>query len=88
MDNPEKLATLGTQEKEKQNKKHHTICVGYHYMQSNINKVNKTRVLLQTTGGKEVTTIVTVCSIFCGKRHIVYIYDIINIKEVKIDDST
>jgi hypothetical protein len=42
MDNPEKLATLGTQDKEKQNKKHHTICVGHHYMQSNINNVNKT----------------------------------------------
>jgi len=57
MDNPEKLATLGTQDKEKQNKKHNTICVGHHYMQSNINNVNKTRALLQTTGGKEVSVI-------------------------------
>ena len=32
MDNPEKLATLSTQDEDKQNKKHNTICVGHHYM--------------------------------------------------------
>jgi len=64
MDNPEKLATSGTQDKDienknttqyvldtnihktqdedKQNKKCNTICVGYHYMQTNTNNVNKT----------------------------------------------
>ena len=44
MDNPEKLATLGTQDtKRRQAKqKHNTICVGHHYTQTNINKVNKT----------------------------------------------
>jgi hypothetical protein len=31
MDNPEKLATVGTQEEDKQNKIYNTICVGYHY---------------------------------------------------------
>ena len=36
-DNPEKLATLGTQDEDKQNKKHNTICVGHHYMQTNAN---------------------------------------------------
>jgi hypothetical protein len=29
------------------------ICVGNHYMQANTNNVNKTCVLLQTTGGKD-----------------------------------
>ena len=40
MDNPEKLATLGTQDEDKQNK--NTICVGNHYTQTNTNKINKT----------------------------------------------
>jgi hypothetical protein len=32
MDNPEKLATLGTQDEDKQNKnKHNTLYVGHHY---------------------------------------------------------
>ena len=46
MDKPEKLATQGTQDEEKQ------IYVGHHYMymQTNTNNVNKTRALLQTTG--------------------------------------
>ena len=37
MDNPEKLATDGTQDEEKQNKtkqKHNTLCVGHHYTQT------------------------------------------------------
>ena len=37
MDNPEKLATLGTQDEDKQNK--NTICVGHHYAQANTNNV-------------------------------------------------
>jgi hypothetical protein len=32
--------------------KRKSICVGHHYMQTNTNNVNKTRTLLQTTGGK------------------------------------
>jgi hypothetical protein len=38
MDNPEKLATPGTQYEEK----HNTICVGHHYAQTNTNNENKT----------------------------------------------
>ena len=51
MDNPEKLATMGTQdeEKQKQKPKHNTICVGHHYAQTNTNNVYKTWALLQTT---------------------------------------
>jgi hypothetical protein len=41
MDNPEILATYGTQDDDKENK--NTICVGHYYMQTNTNKVNKTR---------------------------------------------
>ena len=42
MDNPEKLATLDTQDENKQNKQNKhtsTICVGYHYTQTNTNNV-------------------------------------------------
>jgi len=31
MGNPEKQATFGAQDEEKQNKKHNAICVGHHY---------------------------------------------------------
>jgi len=40
MENPEKLATLGTQD-DKTNQSHNTICVGHHYAQTNTNNVNK-----------------------------------------------
>jgi len=40
MDNPEKLATLDTQEEDKLNKKHNTICDGHHFMQTRTNNVN------------------------------------------------
>jgi hypothetical protein len=44
MNNPEKLATQGTQDtRQRQPKqKHNTICVGHHYAQTNINNVKKT----------------------------------------------
>jgi len=42
IDNPEKVATLGTQDEDEQTKKHNKICVGHHYMQANTNKINKT----------------------------------------------
>ena len=42
MDNPQKLATMGTQDTRKTKQKHNTICVGHHYMQTNMNNVNKT----------------------------------------------
>ena len=34
------------------------MCVGHHYSQANTNNVNKTRALLQTTGGKDEANIV------------------------------
>jgi len=34
-------------------KKHKTICVGHHYLQTNTINVNKIWALLQTTGGKD-----------------------------------
>ena len=42
MDNPEKLATLGTQDIDKQNQKHNTIWVRHNCTQANTNNVNKT----------------------------------------------
>ena len=46
MDNPEKLASLGThdtrQRQRQTNKKHNTICVGNHYNQANTCNVNMT----------------------------------------------
>ena len=50
-DNPEKLATQGTQDTGKTKQRHNTICVGHHYTETKRNSVNKTCVLLQTTGG-------------------------------------
>ena len=57
MKHPEKLATFGTQYKDKQNK-NTTIYVEHHYTQTNTNNVNKTRALLQTTGSKDEPNIV------------------------------
>jgi hypothetical protein len=54
MDNPKKLATQGTEYKEK----HNTICVGHHYAQANTNNVNKTWALLQITAGEDEPNIV------------------------------
>jgi len=60
MDNPGKLATLGTQDtRRRQTKqKHNTICVVHPYAQANTNNVNKTWALLQTTRGKDEPNIV------------------------------
>ena len=41
-----------------------TQCVGYHYRKTNTNNVNKTRDLLQTTGGKDERT-----SLSCGNSN-------------------
>ena len=44
MDNPEKLATLGTQDTKqrqtKQKTQHDSICVGYHYAQTNTDNIS------------------------------------------------
>ena len=64
MDNPKKLETLGTQyARRKQTKqlKHNTICTGHHHKQTNEINVNKTWVLLQTTGGKNEPKIGFMC---------------------------
>ena len=42
----------------KTNEKHNIICVGHHYVQTNINNVNKTRTLLQATRGNDQPNIV------------------------------
>jgi hypothetical protein len=41
MDNPEKLASLGTKDEDKQSKIHRTICDGHHYPQINTYNMNK-----------------------------------------------
>ena len=61
INNPKKLATQGTQDEDKQN--NNIICVGHPYAQTNTTNVNKTRVLLQTIGGKDERNIV-----LCGNR--------------------
>ena len=67
MENPDKLATLGTQD-DKTNQKHNTICVGHHYAQTDTNNVNKTCALQQTTGCKDEPNSVMFCC--CGNRKI------------------
>ena len=63
MDNPEKLATYGTQDEEKQNNKHNTICVGNQCAQTSINSVNKTRAPYKQLEVKTNRT-----SFSCGNR--------------------
>ena len=62
MDNPEKMGTQGTLSEEKQN----TICIGHYYVQANTYNVNKTRFLLQTTGGSDEPNIVFYAEIVTG----------------------
>ena len=44
---------IGYTRRRQTKQKHKTICAGHHYTQANTNNVNKTWVLLQTTGGKD-----------------------------------
>ena len=53
-DNPEKLATYGRQDKEKQKQRHNR----HYYAQTCTNNVHKTCTLLQTSGGKDEPNIV------------------------------
>jgi len=55
MDNPEKLATLGTQDEDKQSKTHNAIGVRHQKTQTSTNNVNKTRNLQQITGDNTKT---------------------------------
>jgi len=50
INNPEKLTR---RHRTKTNQKHNIICVAHHNTQTNTNNVNKTRTLLQITGGKD-----------------------------------
>jgi hypothetical protein len=43
----------------KPKQQHNTICVGHHYAQTKTNNVENTRALLQTNGGKDEPTIVS-----------------------------
>jgi hypothetical protein len=59
MDNPEKLATyIGYTRRRKTKRTHNTICIEYHYTQTNTNNINKTWTLQQTTGSKDKPNIV------------------------------
>ena len=60
MENQEKLAAVGTQDKGQRytKQKHNTICVEHHYAQTCTNNVNKTCVFLLTTRGKDEPNIV------------------------------
>ena len=60
MDNPEKLATQGTQDEEK----HNTKRVGHHHTQTNTNNVNKTRGPYKQLEAKTNQT-----SLPCGNRN-------------------
>jgi len=53
MDNPEKLATLDTQDEDKKNKYTTQYVLDTTMRKQNTNNVNKTWALLQTTGGKD-----------------------------------
>ena len=55
MDNPEKLATQGTQNEEKQNEK--TICVGHHYAQKK--PTNNAQIWIRTQLYAEIVTDIT-----------------------------
>jgi hypothetical protein len=59
MNNPEKLATFGTQDEDKQNKIQHNMC----WTPLCANNINKTRALPQT-GGKDEPNIV-----LCGNSN-------------------
>ena len=52
------MVTQGTQDEEKQNKKHSTIYVEHYYTQTNTTNVDKARALLQRTRGKDEPNIV------------------------------
>ena len=47
---------MGSKRRRKTKQKHN-MCVGHHYMQTNTYNVNETWALLQTTGGKDESSI-------------------------------
>jgi hypothetical protein len=52
------MDNIGYTRRRQTKQKHNTIYVGHHYTQTNTNNVNKTCLLLQTTGGKDEPNIV------------------------------
>ena len=52
------IDNIGHTRRRQTKQKHNTIYVGHHYSQANTNNVNKTRVLLQTTGRKDEPNII------------------------------
>jgi hypothetical protein len=48
------------------------MCVGHHYPQANTNNINKTRALLQTTGGKDEANIVCMRKSQHGTQNVIY----------------
>ena len=53
MDNPEKPGNIVYTRWRETKQKHNIICIRHHYAQTNINNINRTWALLQTTGGKD-----------------------------------
>jgi len=49
------MGNIGYTRRSKTQQKHNTLCVGHHYAQTNINNVNNTWALLQTSRGKDET---------------------------------
>jgi hypothetical protein len=64
MDNPEKLATQGTQDEDKQNKNTTQYVFDTTIRKQNINNVNRTWVLLQITGGTDELN-----TVLCGNSN-------------------
>jgi hypothetical protein len=54
---PKETGNIGHTRRIKTHQSQNLICVGHHSTQANTNKVNKTCVLLQTTGGKDESNI-------------------------------
>jgi len=63
MENQEKVAAVGTQDKGQQytKQKHNTICVEHHYAQTCTNNVNKTCVFLLTIKGAKTNRTSFLC---------------------------
>ena len=74
MDNPEKLATQGTQEEDKENKNTTQYVLDTTIPHTNTNNVNKTWILLQTTGNMtnflhyRVQSLLKGLSTFCAEQ--------------------
>ena len=54
---PKETGNIGHTRRIKTHQSQNLICVGHHSTQTNTNKVNKTRAILQTTGGKDESNI-------------------------------